>query len=167
MESSLGGHERLRAHQNWAWEPKSGSQTALKTTSLFDYWQLCNGNGPSNRWTCVTERRVLRWKTNLSGSSCLLLPFLSVSFFLQPLPLLLLCDGQFPDFFRTGRTETLASFLQVHVATRFISSRLSRADKSTLSGGMAAHPSLCWLHYLRGEINNRRRGTGFLKRQLH
>lgn len=99
LESSLGGHERLRAHQNWAWEPKSGSKTALKTTSLFDYWHLCNGNGPSNRWTCVTERRVLRWKTNLSGSSCLLLPFLSVSFFLQPLPLLLLCDGQFPDFF--------------------------------------------------------------------
>lgn len=66
-------------------------------------------------------------KPNLSGSSCLLLLF--VCLFLSPaLPLLLLFDGHFPDF-RMGWTEMLASFLPVHVATRFISLCLSRFDK--------------------------------------
>lgn len=26
LEISLGGHDRLWAHQNWAWEPKAGSK---------------------------------------------------------------------------------------------------------------------------------------------
>lgn len=30
LEISFGGHESLSAHQNWAWEPKTGSKTALK-----------------------------------------------------------------------------------------------------------------------------------------
>lgn len=119
-------------------------KTALKTTSLFDYWQLCNGNGPSNQWTCVTERRVLRWKTNFKWLQLPPSPFcLSLSL---ALPLLLLFDGQFPDF-RTGRTEMLASFLRVHVATRFISLHLSRLDKWSSPVEWRLPPP-CWLHYL-------------------
>lgn len=103
-------------------------KTALKTTSLFDYWQLCNGNGPSKPMDVWRRGESSDEKRTLSGSSCLLL-LLSVCLLLSPaLPLLLLFDGQSPDF-RTGRTEMLASFLRVHVATRFISLYLSRLDK--------------------------------------
>lgn len=92
---------------------RQAQKTALKTTSLFDYWQLCNGNGLWNQWTCVTQRE----KLNLSGSSCLFL--LSVCLFLSPaLPLLLLFNGLFPNF-GTGWTEMLASFLPTHVAYPF------------------------------------------------
>lgn len=59
---------------------------------------------------CDGEESPQMKKTNLSGSSCLLPPFLSVSFFLQPLPLLLLCDGQFPDFFGRDRQRRSLHF---------------------------------------------------------
>lgn len=97
-------------------------------------------------------------KRTLSGSSCLLL--LSVCLFLSlALPLLLLFDGQFPDF-RTGRTEMLASFLRVHVATRFISLHLSRLDKWSSPVEWRLSPSVDYIIY-RGEMNNRRRGWAF------
>lgn len=128
------------------------AQNSFKTTSLFDYWQLCNGNGLWNQWTCVTQREL-----NLSGSSCLFL--LSVCLFLSPdLPLLLLFDGHFPNF-RTGWTEMLASFLPVHVATCFISLCLSLVDKwsSPVNGGSPLSLLITWS---KKRNEKQREGTG-------
>lgn len=103
-------------------------------------------------------------KRTLSGSSCLLL--LSVCLFLSPaLPLLLLFDGQSPDF-RTGWTEMLASFLRVHVATRFISLYLSRLDKwSSPVEWRRPPPLLITLSIEEKWITEG--GDGLLRRQLH
>lgn len=156
LEVLLGGRKRLWAHQNWAWEPKAGSKTALKTTSLFDYWQLCNGNGLWNQWTCVIQRE----KLNLSGSSCLFSPFcLSLSFSSSAS-----ASALWWTFFQTSGQDgqrCLLHFSRFMLLTRFISSCLSLVDKSKLSSRMAAHPSLCWVHYLEKERNEQQReGTG-------
>lgn len=47
------------------------AQTSFKTTSLFDYWRLCNGNGLWNQWTCVTLGGKFLDETELK---CLQLP---------------------------------------------------------------------------------------------
>lgn len=120
-------------------------KTALKTTSLFDYWQLCNGNGPSNQWTCVTERRVLRWKTNFKwlqlppSPFCLSLSFsspASASAFWRTV-------SRFSD--GTNRDACFISPSSRRYPFHFLT--LVSAWQVKLSSGMAS-PPLCWLHYL-------------------
>lgn len=92
------------------WEDKRGSghtklgmgakgrlKTALKTTSLFDYWQLCNANGLWNQWTYVIHRGKSLEETELKWLQLPLSPF-CLSFISSALPLLLLFDGHFSKF---------------------------------------------------------------------
>lgn len=103
----------------------------------------------------------------LSGSSCLLLLLPpSVSLSLSPArPLLLLFDGQSPDF-RTEWTEMLALFLRVHIATRFISLYLSRLDKWSSPVEWRPPPSLLITLSIEEKWITEG-GDGLLRRQLH
>lgn len=106
LEVLFGGHEDCRHTKTGHGSLRQARKTALKTTSLFDYWQLCNGNGLWNQWTCVTQRE----KLNLSGSSCLFSPFCLSLSFSSSASASALWWTLFPSF-RTGWTEMLASFL--------------------------------------------------------
>lgn len=131
---------------------KGRLETALKSTSYFDYWQLCNGNRLWNQWTCDTQRRSPQTKLNSRGSSCLLLlpsSFLSVLSFLQ----LCLCFSafwwtvftKFQD--RMDRDACFISSTPRCNPFHFLVLVSGRRVKK-LSSLTAAHPSLCWFYVI-------------------
>lgn len=135
---------------------KGRLETALKTTSLFDYWQLCNANGLWNQWTYVIHRGKSWEETELKWLQLPLSPF-CLSFISSALPLLLLFDGHFPNF-RTGWTEMLAFLSSSSCCYPFHFLVLVSGWQVKLSSRVAAHPSLCCLRVLNREINNTERG---------
>lgn len=139
-------------------------KTALKTTSLFDYWQLCNGNGPSNQWTRVTERRVLRWKTNFKWLQLPPSPFLSVSFFLQPCLCFCSLTDSLQIFGRDGQRCLLhfSEFTSLPVSFPYTCLGLT---SEALQWNGASPPLLIALSIEEKWITGG--GDGLLRRQLH
>lgn len=129
---------------------------SFKTTSLFDYWQLCNGNGLWNQWTCVTQRGKSLDETELKWLQLPLSPFcLSLSFSSSASASALWWTfSKFQD--RMDRDACFISPSSCCYPFHFLV--LVSGWQVKLSSQMAAHPSLCWLHYLKREINNRERG---------
>lgn len=132
------------------------AQNSFKTTSLFDYWQLCNGNGLWNQWTCVTQRGKSLDETELKWLQLPLSPFcLSLSFSSSASASALWWTfSKFQD--RMDRDACFISPSSCCYPFHFLV--LVSGWQVKLSSQMAAHPSLCWLHYLKREINNRERG---------
>lgn len=132
------------------------AQNSFKTTSLFDYWQLCNGNGLWNQWTCVTQRGKSLDETELKWLQLPLSPFcLSLSFSSSASASALWWTfSKFQD--RMDRHACFISPSSCCYPFHFLV--LVSGWQVKLSSQMAAHPSLCWLHNLKREINNRERG---------
>lgn len=163
--SLLGGHKRLRAHQNWAKGAERQARNSFKKPPPYlitDNSVMGTDSGTNGH---VWHRGKSLDETELKWLQLPLLFFSVCPFFLQ-LCLLLLCfDGHTspPPPKLQDRTDRDACFISSTSRCSpfsFPSSLVSggQAKSSPVKWRLAPPPSLCWLHDLHGGVHRTERG---------